>query len=238
MAVCRGKRARYHAIPRGILPFHTQYHLNTACDCHGNFKLAEKCRPCTCGNCQLVRASAINCTCSQGLDVVIPESITLLYTTLDMCMSATWYQDWDFRLRIILFILCPPQDILPGVQNSSLDVLSCDNVRLFLTLNPQASPIRRTLSQSCCYSREIYYIPSCQWSGHMYIHTTYTRVKIFTVNYATTVKNPHTVDKLLATYQTYLDPTEYYVTTSVCRLCCFRFKDGHMMTCRLERTTR
>ena len=36
------ERAWYHAIiPCGILPFHTQYHLNTVRDCCGNSKLAE-----------------------------------------------------------------------------------------------------------------------------------------------------------------------------------------------------
>ena len=34
------KRARYHSIPRGILPFHTQYRLNSARDCRSNSKLA------------------------------------------------------------------------------------------------------------------------------------------------------------------------------------------------------
>ena len=36
------KRAGYHSIPRGILPFHTQYRLNNARDCRGNSKLAVK----------------------------------------------------------------------------------------------------------------------------------------------------------------------------------------------------
>ena len=36
------KRARYHSIPCGILPFHTQYRLNTVRDCRGISKLAVK----------------------------------------------------------------------------------------------------------------------------------------------------------------------------------------------------
>ena len=51
-AVYNGKRwhaavkmARYHSIPHGILPFHTQYRLNTACDYRGNSKLAVQVRP-------------------------------------------------------------------------------------------------------------------------------------------------------------------------------------------------
>ena len=45
---------------------------------------------------------------------------------------------------------------------------------------------------------------------------------------ATTVEDPHTVDKLLTAYQTSLDPTEYYITTCLfAGFVVFHFKDGH-----------